>query len=138
MNRSMLDFDFERLCSVSLSNINVYACLVCGKYFQGRGKSSPAYAHSIHDDHHVFISLEKLKVRPVRSSGSIHHYLSSKSSSTRSTCYRMDTKSWTHLSTTSNISSLRPSSPLSSTNFRPAFSLRSIYRKTPTYPASSV
>ena len=33
--RSVLDFDFEKLCSVSLSNINVYACLVCGKYFQG-------------------------------------------------------------------------------------------------------
>ena len=35
INRSILDFDFEKLCSVSLSNHNVYACLVCGKYFQG-------------------------------------------------------------------------------------------------------
>ncbi|NXV38573.1 SNUT2 protein, partial [Rissa tridactyla] len=26
---------FEKLCSISLSHINVYACLVCGKYFQG-------------------------------------------------------------------------------------------------------
>ena len=34
-SRSVLDFDFEKLCSVSLSHINVYACLVCGKYFQG-------------------------------------------------------------------------------------------------------
>ena len=33
--RSVLDFDFEKLCSVSLSHLNVYACLVCGKYFQG-------------------------------------------------------------------------------------------------------
>lgn len=33
--RSVLDFDFEKLCSISLSHINVYACLVCGKYFQG-------------------------------------------------------------------------------------------------------
>lgn len=32
----MLDFDFEKVCSVSLSNLNVYACLVCGKYYQGR------------------------------------------------------------------------------------------------------
>jgi len=32
--RSVLDFDFEKLCSVSLSHLNVYACLVCGKYFQ--------------------------------------------------------------------------------------------------------
>lgn len=35
INRHVLDFDFEKLCSVSLSRINVYACLVCGKYFQG-------------------------------------------------------------------------------------------------------
>lgn len=34
--RSVLDFDFEKLCSISLSHINVYACLICGKYFQGR------------------------------------------------------------------------------------------------------
>ena len=33
--RSVLDFDFEKLCSVSLSHLNVYACMVCGKYFQG-------------------------------------------------------------------------------------------------------
>jgi U4/U6.U5 tri-snRNP-associated protein 2 len=58
-----LDFDFEKLCSVSLSDIHVYACLVCGKYFQGRGKSSYAYAHSVHDDHHVFMNLESSKVR---------------------------------------------------------------------------
>ncbi|EIW87109.1 cysteine proteinase [Coniophora puteana RWD-64-598 SS2] len=62
INRAQLDFDFEKLCSVSLSNINVYGCLVCGKYFQGRGKSSYAYYHSIHEDHHVFINLETTKV----------------------------------------------------------------------------
>jgi U4/U6.U5 tri-snRNP-associated protein 2 len=62
VNRSMLDFDFERLCSVTLSHINVYACLTCGKYFQGRGKKSPAYAHSIHEDHHVYLNLDALKV----------------------------------------------------------------------------
>jgi len=63
VNRAALDFDFEKVCSVSLSNINVYGCLVCGKYFQGRGRNSYAYAHSIHDDHHVFINLETTKVR---------------------------------------------------------------------------
>ena len=31
-----LDFDFEKCCSVSLSPVNVYVCLVCGKYFQVR------------------------------------------------------------------------------------------------------
>lgn len=35
INRKVLDFDFEKLCSVTLQNLNVYACLVCGKYFQG-------------------------------------------------------------------------------------------------------
>lgn len=47
---------------MSLSNINIYGCLVCGKYFQGRGRNSCAYAHAIHDDHHVFINLETTKV----------------------------------------------------------------------------
>ncbi|RKP08528.1 hypothetical protein THASP1DRAFT_34646 [Thamnocephalis sphaerospora] len=62
INRHMLDFDFEKVCSVSLSNLNVYACLVCGKYYQGRGKNTHAYFHSINDDHHVFINLHTLKV----------------------------------------------------------------------------
>ncbi|XP_061196101.1 ubiquitin carboxyl-terminal hydrolase 39-like [Saccostrea echinata] len=57
INRSVLDFDFEKLCSVSLSHINVYACLVCGKYFQGRGKLSHAYTHSVQESHHVFLNL---------------------------------------------------------------------------------
>ncbi|KIJ32696.1 hypothetical protein M422DRAFT_35742 [Sphaerobolus stellatus SS14] len=62
VNRAALDFDFEKVCSVCVSNINVYGCLVCGKYFQGRGPKSYAYAHSIHEDHHVFMNLETTKV----------------------------------------------------------------------------
>ncbi|KAI0094499.1 spindle pole body protein [Irpex rosettiformis] len=62
INRAALDFDFEKVCSVSSSDINIYGCLVCGKYLQGRGRSSYAYAHAIHDDHHVFINLETTKV----------------------------------------------------------------------------
>jgi len=61
INRSVLDFDFEKLCSVSLSHINVYACLVCGKYFQGRGKGTHAYTHSVLEGHHVFLNLETQK-----------------------------------------------------------------------------
>lgn len=61
INRSMLDFDFEKLCSVSLSHLNVYACLVCGKYFQGRGRKSYAYTHSVELNHHVFLNLYTLK-----------------------------------------------------------------------------
>ncbi|ETI26981.1 hypothetical protein G647_10080 [Cladophialophora carrionii CBS 160.54] len=62
INRSLLDFDFEKLCSVTLSNINVYACLVCGKYFQGRGPQSQAYQHALELDHHVFINMETKRV----------------------------------------------------------------------------
>ncbi|KAL4367089.1 hypothetical protein GQ457_05G030980 [Hibiscus cannabinus] len=62
VNRQVLDFDFERFCSVSLSNLNVYACLVCGKYFQGRGKKSHAYTHSLEAGHHVYINLRTEKV----------------------------------------------------------------------------
>lgn len=62
IDRNTLDFDFEKLCSISLSNINVYACLVCGKYFQGRGPKSHAYFHALEDGHHVFINMETQKV----------------------------------------------------------------------------
>ncbi|KAL9146764.1 hypothetical protein ABFS82_13G132000 [Erythranthe guttata] len=62
VNRQVLDFDFEKFCSVSLSNLNVYACLVCGKYFQGRGQKSHAYTHSLEADHHVYINLRTEKV----------------------------------------------------------------------------
>ncbi|XP_054254554.1 U4/U6.U5 tri-snRNP-associated protein 2 [Indicator indicator] len=61
INKSVLDFDFEKLCSISLSHINVYACLVCGKYFQGRGLRSHAYIHSVQFSHHVFLNLHTLK-----------------------------------------------------------------------------
>ncbi|KAM7080758.1 ubiquitin carboxyl-terminal hydrolase 39 [Ciconia maguari] len=61
INKSVLDFDFEKLCSISLSHINVYACLVCGKYFQGRGLKSHAYIHSVQFSHHVFLNLHTLK-----------------------------------------------------------------------------
>ncbi|KAK6334085.1 hypothetical protein TWF696_002587 [Orbilia brochopaga] len=62
VNRNLLDFDFEKLCSISLSNINVYACLVCGKYFQGRGQNSHAYFHALDENHHVFINMSTLRI----------------------------------------------------------------------------
>ncbi|XP_040573387.1 ubiquitin carboxyl-terminal hydrolase 39 [Lepeophtheirus salmonis] len=62
IDRHVLDFDFEKLCSVSLSRINVYACLVCGKYFQGRGRNTHAYVHSVSDGRHrVYLNLETKK-----------------------------------------------------------------------------
>lgn len=62
IDRQVLDFDFEKLCSVTLSNINVYACLVCGKYYQGRGPKSHAYFHALDENHHVFINMKTQKV----------------------------------------------------------------------------
>lgn len=66
IQRSLIDFDFEKICSVSLANVNVYCCLVCGKYFQGRTKSSAAYNHSIDEGHHVYLNLssEKFYILP--------------------------------------------------------------------------
>ena len=61
VDRSVLDFDFEKLCSVTLSNINTYACLVCGKYYQGRGVKSQAYFHALDEGHHVFVNMETKK-----------------------------------------------------------------------------
>jgi len=62
INRQLLDFDFEKVCSISLTNQNVYACLVCGKYFNGRGKTTHAYTHSVQMSHHVFINLYNSKI----------------------------------------------------------------------------
>lgn len=73
VNRSLLDFDFEKLCSVTLSNINVYACLVCGKYFQGRGPKSIAYFHALEVDHHVYINLETQKVYVLPEGYEVHN-----------------------------------------------------------------
>jgi U4/U6.U5 tri-snRNP-associated protein 2 len=73
IKRSVLDFDFEKLCSVTLSNINVYACLVCGKYFQGRGHKSHAYFHALEVDHHVYINLETRKVYVLPEGYEVHN-----------------------------------------------------------------
>lgn len=62
VDRAVLDFDFEKLCSVTLSNINIYACLVCGSYYQGRGPKSQAYFHALDVEHHVYINLGTKKV----------------------------------------------------------------------------
>ncbi|WFD25418.1 Ubiquitin carboxyl-terminal hydrolase 10 [Malassezia nana] len=62
IDRRVLDFDFEKVCSVSLSKVNIYVCLVCGKYFQGRGKQTHAYFHAIDESHHVFLNMESGRV----------------------------------------------------------------------------
>lgn len=62
VNRSQLDFDQERVCSVTLAGQNIYACLVCGRYFAGRSNTTPAFFHSLDDEHHVFLNLATLRV----------------------------------------------------------------------------
>ena len=62
INRMVLDFDFEKACSVTGNNFNTYACLVCGKYFQGRGKHTQAYTHALQEGHHVYMNLQDGRV----------------------------------------------------------------------------
>lgn len=57
INRQFLNFDFEKECVITLSKNNVYGCLVCGKYFQGRSTNSPAYLHSIDTNHYIYLNL---------------------------------------------------------------------------------
>ena len=45
-----------------MSTMNVYACLVCGHYFQGRGRNSHAYFHALERNHHVFINLHSQRI----------------------------------------------------------------------------
>ncbi|RCK64270.1 putative mRNA-splicing protein ubp10 [Candida viswanathii] len=61
IHRELLDFDFDKVCLVTLDSTNVYCCLVCGKYFQGRSKSSPAYNHAITLNHHKYLNLTSEK-----------------------------------------------------------------------------
>lgn len=58
----MLDFDFHKICSISLQTINIYSCLSCGKYFQGKGKQTHAYIHSLEQQHNIFINLKDQSV----------------------------------------------------------------------------
>jgi U4/U6.U5 tri-snRNP-associated protein 2 len=69
INKKMLEFDFEKVCCETLTNLNVYCCLICGKFYQGieknylnkkkkgRGKNTPADYHSFQLEHHIFMNL---------------------------------------------------------------------------------
>jgi len=49
----------EKVCSVTLSKMNIYCCLVCGKFLEGRGKDTPAYTHSVQHDHMVYMNIQE-------------------------------------------------------------------------------
>eukprot|EP01071_Lankesteria_metandrocarpae_P012880 Lankesteria_metandrocarpae@DN6369_c0_g1_i1.p1 len=72
VNRHVLDFDFEKLCSISMANEHVYCCLVCGRNFQGRGISTYAYTHSLEESHFVFINLSNSKIYCLPESYEVH------------------------------------------------------------------
>jgi U4/U6.U5 tri-snRNP-associated protein 2 len=55
-----LDFDFEKCCSITLSHVNVYVCLVCGKYFQVRSTFWVGVFRSSLTSHHHDESLMQL------------------------------------------------------------------------------
>lgn len=57
IDRSVLDFDYEKICSVTLREEHIYCCLICGMNYQGKGKDSVAYKHSLEVGHHIFINL---------------------------------------------------------------------------------
>ena len=61
IDRAKLDFDFEKLCSISLTHMNIYCCLVTGKYFQGRGKGTHAHTHALDTGCRVFLNLHTAK-----------------------------------------------------------------------------
>jgi len=60
IHRELLDFDMEPSCSVTLeSGPHVYACLVCGKFYRGRGPQTPAYLHAVDEGHYCFVHLKE-------------------------------------------------------------------------------
>ena len=62
IKRHMLDFDHEKSCSITASSVNIYCCLVCGVFYQGRGRDTHAYKHSLEQGHYLFINLNDLRV----------------------------------------------------------------------------
>ncbi len=60
VQRSLLDFDLEPACSITLeTGPHIYGCLVCGKFFRGRGRQTPAYTHAVEESHFVFVHLTR-------------------------------------------------------------------------------
>lgn len=62
INPQHLNFDYDKVCLVTLSTVNVYCCLVCGVYLQGRAATLPACLHAVSRGHRVFINTDTLKV----------------------------------------------------------------------------
>lgn len=61
INKSVLDFELDQKCSVSLARNNVYCCLACGKFLAGRSPTSPMAKHVLLLGHVLFIHLQLRK-----------------------------------------------------------------------------
>ena len=60
ITRTLLDFDLPISCSLTLSSgPHIYACLVCGQFFRGKGINTPAHTHSVETGHAVYVHLNK-------------------------------------------------------------------------------
>lgn len=62
VDRKRLDFDFEKVCAVSLAQDHVYVCLACGRFLQGRAANTPANIHSLAEEHPLFMNLQTRRV----------------------------------------------------------------------------
>lgn len=71
VNLKNLNFDRERICSVTLSSANLFMCLTCGEIFQGQSNNTPAFNHSVDfasdgDEsmlqHRIFIALHNFYI----------------------------------------------------------------------------
>lgn len=62
VNLKVLDFDFEKICSVTASKINIFCCLSCGKYLRGRSQESPAIIHSLDELHPFYLNFSNSKI----------------------------------------------------------------------------
>ena len=62
INRKALNFDDAKICSVTMNKVNIYCCLICGEFLQGRGKQSPANVHSLEMGHYLYMNVESGQV----------------------------------------------------------------------------
>lgn len=62
VDRRRLDFDFEKVCAVSLAQDHLYVCLTCGRFLQGRTPNTPAHVHSLAEEHPLFMNLQTKRV----------------------------------------------------------------------------
>ena len=79
IDRGSISFDSPPICTTTLATTHIYTCLVCGQFYRGRGKNTPAYNHALEEGHYVFMGIGGEDIENSKSSSSS---LSSSSSTT--------------------------------------------------------